>query len=99
MTRRGTAIAKAMALMTLGLVSIAQTIYFYRSVVDYRTPFPEMPENNALRESPGLARNVLVVVIDGLRIDASYNMGTLNLLRDLGIDSISMAGLPSLSLP
>jgi len=99
MTRRETAITRAVALVALGLVSIAQTVYFYRSVVDYRAHFPEMPGNNELRKSPGLARNVLVVVVDGLRIDASYNMGTLNLLRDLGMVSISIVGLPSLSLP
>jgi len=40
MTRGGMAIAKAMALMALGLVSIAQTVYFYWSVVDYRPYLP-----------------------------------------------------------
>jgi len=99
MTRRDMAMAKAVALMALGLVSIAQTIYIYKSVVDYRPPFPEMPVSKTLRDGPRLARNVLVVVVDGLRIDASNQMDTLNLMRDYGTDYISMAGLPSLSLP
>lgn len=92
--------AKIAALMVLAIATIAPSLYFYRGIVDYRPPFPQMPDETALRRNgPRLARSVLIVVVDGLRLDVSYNMTTLNLLRAQGADAISLVGLPSLSFP
>jgi len=90
---------KATVLLALGLVSVAQSIYFFKTVVDYRPPFSEMPENHISRISLRVARSVLIVVVDGLGLNVSYHMDALNLLRERGVDTISMAGLPTLSLP
>jgi type I phosphodiesterase/nucleotide pyrophosphatase len=46
-----------------------------------------------------IAEQVVIVVIDGLRVDASQRMPTLNQMRALGADRVALVGQPSLSKP
>jgi len=68
------------------------------AVVEYSSPYAatELPESE--RGSEAATRTVLVV-IDGLRLDSSREMGTLNLLRGYGADLVLTAPQPSLSYP
>lgn len=68
------------------------------AVVEYRSPYAEMPLPQAAPSQPAITRTVLIIV-DGLRMDASRDMGTLNLLRGHGADLTLLAPQPSLSYP
>jgi hypothetical protein len=46
-----------------------------------------------------VAEQVVIVVLDGLRVDASQRMPTLNRMRALGADRVALVGQPSLSKP
>jgi len=46
-----------------------------------------------------VARQVVIVVLDGLRLDVSQEMPTLNQMRALGADRVVQVGQPSLSKP
>jgi hypothetical protein len=67
------------------------------SVVEYQTPYlTDLPRGNAAEP---LARRVILVLVDGLRLDASRNMSRLNELRQRGADLSVRVGQPSLSYP
>jgi hypothetical protein len=83
--------------------------YSWYQVVDYRGPYSEqvlpagaMPTpvgteaSGTLKAEPG--RTVLVIV-DGLREDASRKMPNLNALRASGFDTVVRSDQPSLSFP
>ena len=46
-----------------------------------------------------IAEQVVIVVVDGLRVDASQRMPTLNQMRALGADRVALVEQPSLSKP
>ena len=46
-----------------------------------------------------IAEQVVIIVLDGLRVDASQLMPTLNQMRALGADRVVLVGQPSLSKP
>ncbi len=67
------------------------------SVVEYQTPYlTDLPRGSA---ADPLARRVVLVLVDGLRLDASRNMSRLNELRQRGADFSVRVGQPSLSYP
>lgn len=68
------------------------------AVVAYESPYAELglPEPAA---ASGVASRTVVVIVDGLRVDASREMGTLNSLRAYGSDFVAIAPQPSLSYP
>jgi hypothetical protein len=69
----------------------------WNSVVEYQTPYlTDLPRGNAAEP---LARRVILVLVDGLRLDASRNMPRLNELRQRGADLSVRVGQPSLSYP
>lgn len=70
----------------------------WSAVVDYRTPYLETPLPPAPAAAPVADRTVLVI-IDGLTLDASRSMGTLNALRQGGADLEVIAPQPTLSYP
>src|SRR5262245_37435244 len=51
------------------------------------------------REGEVIAEQVVIVVVDGLRVDASQRMPTLNQMRVLGADRVALVAQPSLSKP
>lgn len=68
----------------------------WSSVVDYASPY-----TFTAKTEPGPERDwrVVLVVVDGLGIDASRRMPGLNGLRAVGADLVAAAGLPSYSRP
>lgn len=67
------------------------------SVVEYQTSYlTRLPRGSAAEP---LARRVVLVLVDGLRLDASRNMSHLNELRQRGADLSVRVGQPSLSYP
>ena len=67
-------------------------------VVSYQSPYASLDVPAATAASAEASRTVLVI-IDGLRADASRKMGTLNALREHGTDLVAIAPQPSLSYP
>ncbi len=67
------------------------------SVVEYQTPYlTSLPRGSAAEP---LARRVVLVLVDGLRLDASRQMPELEGLRQQGADLSVRVGQPSLSYP
>ncbi len=69
----------------------------FNAFIDYQTPYTE-------KIAPGhagdpLTSHLIIVVADGLRIDASQQMQNLNALRGQGAERVVHVGQPSLSLP
>jgi hypothetical protein len=68
----------------------------------YSLVFFDSPYQAALpmrRAGEAIAEQVVIVVVDGLRVDASQRMPTLNRMRVLGADRVALVGQPSLSKP
>ncbi|MCS7283662.1 MAG: alkaline phosphatase family protein [Anaerolineae bacterium] len=69
----------------------------WNSVVEYPSPYwASLPRGSA---APPLAQRVVLVLVDGLRLDASQTMPNLNDLRRRGADLAVRVGQPSLSYP
>lgn len=88
--------ALALLLVAAGLVAGRVARQSWRSVVEYEPPY-----RFGATTEPGLERDwrVLLVVVDGLGIEASRRMPGLNGLRAVGADLVATAGLPSYSRP
>lgn len=67
------------------------------SVVEYSSPYLFSLPRTAPTEP--LTERVVLVVVDGLRLDASQKMDVLNELRRQGADLVLRVGQPSLSYP
>lgn len=84
-------------LATAGYGAQQLTAFSWDAVVHYRSPFSgPLPTGAA---AAGLSPRVVLVVLDGLRLDASRAMPTLNALRQQGADFTAWTGEPSLSYP
>ncbi len=70
----------------------------WNGVVDYRSQYAkaDLPQSG---RSSAVASQTVLVIVDGLRLDASRRMGTLNAMRDFGADLTLTAPQPSLSYP
>ncbi len=68
------------------------------NVVSYRSPYVQA-ELPAARGGSAVASRTVVVIVDGLRYDASRDMKTLESLRSYGADLKLTAPQPSLSYP
>lgn len=64
-----------------------------------RPPLASAPEIVEPAMGPRLARRVVLVMIDGLRLDASYGRPFLDGLRARGVDARAAASFPSFSHP
>lgn len=81
--------------------------YSWNQVVAYESPYTRLTGSGFSGPRPALtepvpgavARRVVVVLIDGLREDASRTMASINALRDRGADVTLTAPQPSLSYP
>jgi len=81
--------------LALGAFELAE--YSWDQVAKYESPFTgALPSG---REGQPLVDRVVMVVIDGLRLDASQEMANLNRLRGQGGDLVVRGGQPSLSYP
>lgn len=70
----------------------------FRAVALFPSPYTNPLPNQGLAADP-VAEHVLIIVVDGLRVDVSRQMPTLNALRQQGADRILTVGQPSFSLP
>jgi hypothetical protein len=69
----------------------------FESALLYRGPYLDpLPPGE---EGERVAQHVVLILVDGLRVDASQEMPTLNDLREQGAERILTAGQISLSLP
>lgn len=73
------------------------TRYSWDAVVEYRSPFSGPLPTGA--PAAALSPRVVLIVVDGLRVDASLRMTALNQLRRQGADFTAWTGEPSLSYP
>ncbi len=91
------AVAVAVFLVASGYAARRLAEVGWTAVVSYPTPFAiPLPSAPA---GPPLVRRAVVVVVDGLRDDASRRMPALNALRSRGAGFVAWTGEPSLSLP
>ncbi len=100
MARIGKILLLVLVLLILAAIGYqAQNVAMigWDSVVEYQTPYlTNLPRGSAAEP---LARRVILVLVDGLRLDASRNMSRLNELRQRGADLSVRTGQPSLSYP
>jgi hypothetical protein len=86
------------ALIAWGLFGATDlTASSFHAFIDYPTPYVD-------HLAPGkagdpLTSQLVIVVADGLRLDASQQMPNVNALRAQGADRVMRVGQPSLSLP
>ncbi len=100
MARIGKIVLFALVLIILAVLGyLAQSLAMlgWDSVVEYKTPYlTNLPPGSAAEP---LAQRVILVLVDGLRLDASRDMAALNELRRQGADLSVRIGQPSLSYP
>lgn len=100
MARVGKILLLVLVLLVLAAIGYqAQNVAMmgWDSVVEYQTPYlTNLPRGSAAEP---LARRVVLVLVDGLRLDASRSMPRLNELRRRGADLSVRVGQPSLSYP
>jgi hypothetical protein len=73
------------------------TLLGWNAMVEYPSPYAHaLPSGPA---GPLLADRVVLVVVDGLRVDTSERMTVLNTLRSAGAAFVAWTGEPSLSFP
>src|SRR5687768_16561094 len=66
----------------------------YNSLVFFDSPYQTaLPAGD---EDEAIVKQVVIVVIDGLRGDASQQLPTLNQMRAQGADRVALVGQPSL---
>jgi Type I phosphodiesterase / nucleotide pyrophosphatase len=68
----------------------------WHSVTSYQTPYAF---RERLPQGEPLTQRVVLVVVDGIRLDVSKNMGNLQRLARRGVSSVVEAAVPSLSNP
>lgn len=80
--------------------------YSWDQVVSYRSPFvdaqaprPDTPAPASEATATPAATRVVLVICDGLTLEASRNMNRLELLRQHGTDMVAITPQPSLSYP
>jgi len=82
--------------MALGIGARLMAGSMWRSFTEYQSPYLL---HGGAPAGPRLADRVLLVTIDGLRLDTSRGLSFLNQLRARGADGAARVGLPSLSSP
>lgn len=82
--------------VAIGLAAGHVGIAGWASVVRYETPYRFA---DAVQAGEPLASRVILVLVDGLRLDRSRRMPSLNRLRAKGADLACVSGVPSYSRP
>src|SRR5881394_1960417 len=93
----------ALVLLALGAVGAVQAgLAGGRFMFDLEQDHPALANAGPVLpdpHTPRLARRVYVVIIDGLRLDKSYELPFLDELRRKGVDSEAMTHYPTWSRP
>lgn len=92
-----TVTAAALALAVIGVAARMLADFQWNRVVEYRSPYVAAVPPAA--ETPRLADRVILVVVDGLRLDTSDEMPALQRLGEEGSALVARASQPSLSFP
>jgi hypothetical protein len=90
------------ACVAIGFAAYTLAGISWDAVVSYTSPYVGEPLPQAaaaVNGTPHPQERIVVVIIDGLRLDASRRMATLNKLREYGSDLELTAPQPSLSYP
>src|SRR5918996_5818352 len=98
--RAMTALAIVVALLALGAVGLGARVfaeYQWNRFVDYRSPY--LFEVKPGPETPPLTDEVVVVVVDGLRVDVARTLPTFQRVGEDGSWLTARTSQPSLSLP
>jgi hypothetical protein len=88
--------ARVLLLALLAVGGVAVALQAWTSVTNYRTSFAFHAELSA---APALTNRVVLVVLDGIRVDAMPSMPFLQELARRGSSGILRTGVPSLSNP
>jgi hypothetical protein len=101
--RTSTAVVTATLLLAIGAIgAIKAGLVGADYMYDLEQPHPALaaqPPLIAPDPPPRLARRVIVVIVDGLRLDASYGLPYLDELRRRGVDSHAVTHYPTYSRP
>jgi hypothetical protein len=96
-------VAAALALLVLGVIGAVQAglagASFMFDLEQVEPALARRPPSIQDPATPRLARRVFVVVIDGLRLDRSYELPFLDELRRRGVDSEATSHYPTWSRP
>jgi len=96
-------VAAALALLVLGAVGAVQAglagASFMFDLEQVEPALARVPPAIEAPDTPRLARRVFLVVIDGLRLDRSYELPFLDALRRRGVDSEATSHYPTWSRP
>lgn len=87
----------AMCLVVATLAGVLAR-HAWSSIVDYHPPY-NFGESPIEPTTPPWSENVVLIIVDGLRLDMSYQLPEVNRLRNAGADFEALAGSPSFSLP
>lgn len=87
------------ALLALGYAARRASAHAWNALTRYASPYALANGWPQARPRTGQTRRVVLVLVDGLREDASRGLPFLDSLRRVGADIESHAGTPSLSLP
>ncbi len=90
-------VASLIALAGVGVGARFLADFEWGRVVDYRTPYAFGIEPGG--ETPRLVDRVVLVVVDGLRLDEAQDLSTFRSLGEQGSFVVSRTSQPSLSLP
>ncbi len=90
--------ALGLAAAALGVYSTAQATTFLPAL-DVRDPPLAAADTSPSAPSRRLTERVVLIIVDGLRVDASRTMRSLARLRAAGIDAEAASHYPSLSRP
>src|SRR3954470_24389583 len=96
-------VAAALTLLVLGAVGAVQAglagASFMFDLEQVEPALSRVAPANPDPHTPRLARRVFLVVVDGLRLDRSYELAFLDELRRRGVDSEAVSHYPSWSRP
>lgn len=90
-------VAAVLALAAVGVAARMLADFQWNRVVEYRSPYVfELPPAD---ETERLAERVILIVVDGLRVDVAETMPSLQRLGEEGSALVARTGQPSLSYP
>lgn len=99
LTRAALPVLLCATLLALGYAARRASAHAWDALTRYASPYALANGQPAARPRTAQTRHVVLVLVDGLREDASRGLPFLDSLRSIGADIDSHAGTPSLSLP
>jgi hypothetical protein len=88
--------ARVLILALLSLAAVITALLAWTSVSNYRTPYANRQE---LAAGTPLTKRVVLIILDGIRLDASRGLPHLQELAGRGASGVVRTGVPSLSHP